>query len=86
MAKGLGSQMSAPAIQSGIDRKLHRLARPAYSGVLVLAEKLRDVKVEAGGQRPADAKIEGLRSGGLGSESQKNQVQSLNQEVLDQQG
>ncbi len=55
--------MSAPAIWSGIDRKLHRFARPAYSGVSAPAEKSRDVEAETGGQRPADAEVGGLRLG-----------------------
>ncbi len=42
-------------------RKLHRLAGPAHFGVLAPAERLRDVEVEAGGQRPADAEEEGQR-------------------------
>ncbi len=63
-AKGPGSLMSAPAIRSGIDRKLHRLARPAHSGVSAPAERLRDAEAEVGGQRPADAEARGLRSGG----------------------
>ncbi len=83
--------MSAPTIRSGIDRKLHSLARPAHSGVSVLAERLRDAEVEVGGQKSADAKAGGLRSGGLSSEGlrsggQRDQVQSPNQEVLDQRG
>ncbi len=71
MAKGPGSQMSAPAIRSGIDRKLHHLARPAHSGVSALAERPRDVEAEAGGQRLADAEAGGLRSGGLRSGGQR---------------
>ncbi len=93
-AKRPGSQMSVPAIRSGIDRKLHRLARPAHSGVLAPAERSRDAEAEAGGQRPADAEAGGLRSGslrsgglrsgGLRSGGQRDQVRSPNQEVLDQ--
>ncbi len=64
MAKGPGSQMSAPAIRSGIDWKLHCLARPAHSGVSTPAKRPRDVEVEAGGQRPADVEVEGQRSEG----------------------
>ncbi len=60
-AKGPGSQMSAPAIRSGIDRKLHRLTRPVHAGVLTPAERPRDVEAEAGGQRPADAEAGGQR-------------------------
>ncbi len=56
-----GSQMSAPAIRSGIDRKLHRLARPVYSGVSAPAERLRDAEAEVGGQRPAVAEAGGQR-------------------------
>ncbi len=92
-AKGPGSQMSALAIQSGIDRKLHHLVRPAYSGVSALAERPRDVEVEVEGQKLADAEAGslrlgglrsgGLRSGGLRSGDQIGQVRSLNQEVLD---
>ncbi len=78
--------MSAPAIRSEIDRKLHCLARPAHSGVSAPAERLRDVEAEAGGQRPADAEVGGLRSGGLKSRGQIDQVRSPNQEVLDQRG
>ncbi len=63
-AKGPGSQMSAPAIRSGIDWKLHRLAKPAHSGVSAPSERLRDVEAEAGGQRPTDAEARGLRLGG----------------------
>ncbi len=66
-AKGPGSQMSVPAIRSGIDRKLHRLARPAHSGVSAPAERPRDAEAEARGQKPANAKAGGLRSGGLRS-------------------
>ncbi len=58
-------------------RKLHRLAGPAHFGVSALAERSRDVKVEAGDQRSADAEAEGQRSGG-----QRDQVRSQNQEVL----
>ncbi len=75
--------MLAPAIQSGVDRKLHCLARPTYSGVSALAERLRDVEAEARGQRPADAEAGGLRSGDLRSRDQRDQVRSPNQEVLD---
>ncbi len=85
-AKGPGSQMSALAIRSEIDRKLHRLARPAHSGVSAPAERSRDVEAEAGGQRPTDIEVGGLKSGGLRSGGQKDQVQSPNQEVLDQRG
>ncbi len=90
-AKGPGSQMSAPAIRSGIDRKLHRLARAAHSGVSAPAERPRDAEAEAGGQRPADAEAGGLRSGGLRSGGlrsggQRDQVRSPNQEVPDQRG
>ncbi len=91
-AKGPGSQMSAPAIRSRIDRKLHRLAKPAHSGVSAPAERPRDAKAEAGGQRPADAEAGDLRSGsqrladpeagGLRSGGQRDQVRSPNQEVL----
>ncbi len=70
-AKGPGSQMSAPAIRSGIDWKLHRLARPMHSGVSTPAERPRDAKAEVGGQRPADVEARGLRSGGQrGQESE----------------
>ncbi len=82
-AKGPGSQMSAPAIRSGIDRRLYHLARPAHSGVSTPAERPRDAEaeaedqrpsdVEAGGPRPADAEAGGLRSGG-----QRGQVRSPN--------
>ncbi len=54
--------MSALAIQSGIDWKLHYLARPAHSEVLALVERPKDVEAEAGGKRPADAEVRGLRS------------------------
>ncbi len=60
-AKGPGSQMSAPAIQSRIDRKLHRLARPAHSGVSAPAERPRDAEAEAGGQRPANTEAGGQK-------------------------
>ncbi len=95
-AKGPGFQLSAPTIRSGIDRKLHRLARPADSGVSTPTERPRDAEAEARGQRSADAEAGGLRSGslrsgGLRSESlrsggQKGQIRSPNQEVLDQRG
>ncbi len=78
MAKGPDFQMSTPAIQSGIDQKLHCLARPAHSGVLASAKRLRDVEAEAGGQRPADAEVGGLRSRGLRLGGQRDQVRSLN--------
>ncbi len=42
----------------------------------------RDAKTGAGGQRPASAAAEGQRLGGQGSEGQRDQVRSLNQEVL----
>ncbi len=58
-------------------KKLHCLAGPAYFGVSAPAERPRDTEVEAGGQRPAVAEVEGQRSGG-----QRDQVQSPNQEVL----
>ncbi len=77
-AKGPSSQMPAPAIQSGIDQKLQSLARPAHSGVSAPAERLIDIEVEVGGQRPADAKAGGLRSGKLRSEGQRDQVRSPN--------
>ncbi len=67
MSKGPGFQMSAPAIQSGIDRKLHRLARPTHSGVSAPAERSRDVEAKTRGQRPPDAEVGGLKSGGLRS-------------------
>ncbi len=54
MDKGPGSQMSAPAIRSEIDRKLHCLAGPAHSGVSAPVERPRD----------ADAKAKGYGSGG----------------------
>ncbi len=81
-AKGSGSQMSAPAIRSGIDRKLHRLTRPAHSGVSAPAKRPRDVKAEAGGQRPADAEAGGQRpadakAGGLRSGGQRGQESEL---------
>ncbi len=63
-AKKPGFQMSAPTIRSGIDRKLHRLAKPVHSGVSAPAERPRDAKAEARGQRPADAEAGGLKSGG----------------------
>ncbi len=85
-AKGPGSQMSAPAIRSGIDRKLHRLVRPTHSRVSAPAERPMDVEAEAGRQRLADDEAGGLRSGGLRSRGQRNQVRSPNQEVLDQRG
>ncbi len=75
--------MSAPAIQSGIDRKLHCLARPMPLGMLAPIERPRDVEAEVGGQRLADAEARDLRSGGLKLGSQRNQVHSPNQEVLD---
>ncbi len=59
--------MSAPAIWSGIDWKLHCLARPVHSGVLAPAERPSDVEVEIGGQRQAVAKTGGPRSGDLRS-------------------
>ncbi len=77
--------MSAPAIRSGIDQKLHRLARPVYSGVSAPAERPRDVEAKAGGQKLAEAEAGGQRPadveagdpklvdsevGGLRSESQ----------------
>ncbi len=82
-AKGPGSQMSAPAIRSGIDQKLHRLARPAHSGVSAPAEKPRDAEAEAGSQRPADVEAGGQRpadveAGGLRSRGQRGQVRSPN--------
>ncbi len=52
-----------------------------HSGVSAPAERPKDAEAEAGGQRPADAEARGLRSGG-----QRDQVQSPNQEVLDQRG
>ncbi len=45
-------------------RKFHRLVGPAHFGVSAPAERPRDVEVEAGGQRPADAEAEGQRLGG----------------------
>ncbi len=79
--KGPSSQMSASAIRSGIDQKLHRLARPMHLGVLASVERPRDAEAEAGDQSPADAESGGLRLGG-----QRDQVRSPNQEVLDQRG
>ncbi len=87
-AKEPGSQMSAPAIQSGIDWNLHHFARPVYSEVSTPAERPRDVEAEVGGQRPADAEVGSLRSGGqkpadteaggLRSGGQRGQVRSSN--------
>ena len=48
--------------QLGHQRKLHRLAGPAHSGVSAPAERPRDADAEAGGQRPADAEAGGHRS------------------------
>ncbi len=45
-------------------RKLHRLVRPAHLGMSTPAERPKDVEVEAGGPRPADA-------GGQRSEGQR---------------
>ncbi len=81
MAKGPSSQMLAPAIQSGIDRKLHRLTSPAHSGVSAPVKRPRNVEVEAEGQKPADTESGGLRLGDL-----RDQFRSPNQEILDQQG
>ncbi len=68
-------------------RKLYYLAKPTHSGVSASAERLRDADekargqrprdAEAGNQRPADAEAGGLKAGG-----QRDQVQSLNQEIL----
>ncbi len=44
MAKEPDSQMSAPAIRSGIDRKLHRLTGPTYLGILAPAKRLADAE------------------------------------------
>ncbi len=87
-AKGSGSQISAIAIRSGIDWKLHCLARPMHSRMSTLVEKPRDIEVKVGGQRPVDAEVGGPRSrglnlGGLRLGSQKDQVRNPNQEVLD---
>ncbi len=76
--------MLALAIQSGIDWKLYYFTRPVYLGVSALAERPRDVEAEAGGQRPANAGVRGLKSGGLRLRGQRDQVRSPNQEVLDQ--
>ncbi len=43
---------------------LHCLARSIYLRVLALAKKLRGADIKARGQRPADAEIGALRSGG----------------------
>ncbi len=48
-----------------------------YSEVSALAEKPKDVEAEAGGQRPADAEVRGLRLRG-----QRDQIRSLNREIL----
>ncbi len=56
--------MSAPAIRSGIDRKLYRLSRSAHLGLSAPVERPMDVEAERGGQRSADAEAGGLRSGG----------------------
>ncbi len=92
-AKRPGSQMSAPAIRSGIDYKLYRLTRPAYSGVSAPTKRPRDAEAEVGGQRPADVEVRGQRqadaeagdqrpadaeAGGLRSGGQRSQVWSLN--------
>ncbi len=45
--------------------------------MLALAERLNDADIEVGGQRSADAEIKGLRS-----ESLRDLVRSLNQEVF----
>ncbi len=58
-AKGLDFKMPVSAIRSQVNRKLYRLAGPAYSGVLALVESPRDAEAETGDQRPADAEVEG---------------------------
>ncbi len=70
-AKRPGSQMSAPAIRSKIDRKLHCLAKPVHSGVSALVEKLKDAKAEVEGQRPAGAEAKGRRLGGQRGQESK---------------
>ncbi len=73
-----GEKMARPSSHGVVaSRKLHCLAEPAHFGVSAPAERPRDVKVEAGGQRLTDVEVEGQRSGGL-----RDQVRSPNQEVL----
>ncbi len=80
--KGPGSQISALAIRSGIDQKLHCLVRPVHSGLSALAEKPRDAEAKVRGQRPADVEAEGPRladaeAGSLRWRGQRGQIRSL---------
>ncbi len=49
-------------------KKLHCLAGPTLLGVTAPTGRPRDADVEARGQRPADAEVEGQRSEGQRSE------------------
>ncbi len=78
-AKGPSSQILAPAIQSGIDQKLHCLVGPAHLGVLTPAEKPKDVEarskrladVETGGQKQVDAEVGSQRPTDAEAEGQR---------------
>ncbi len=60
-----GEKTTRPCFHGVVaSRKLYCLAGPAHFRVSAPAEKPRDVEVEAGGQRSADAEAEGQRSGG----------------------
>ncbi len=73
-----GEKTARPCFHGVVaSKKLHRFTGPAHFGVSAPAERPKDVEVEAGGQRPADAEAKGQRSG-----DQRDQVRSPNQEVL----
>ncbi len=82
-AKRPGSQMSAPAIWNKIDQKLHRLARLVYSGVSTPTEKAKDVKAEAGGQKPADVKAGDQRPADVEAEGQRSEGQRVSESELE---
>ncbi len=77
--KGLGSQMSAPAIQNGIDRNLHHLTGPAHSGVSAVAKRPSEADAEAGGQWLADAKAGGQRPADVEGEGQRSEGQQASE-------
>lgn len=58
-------------------RKLYCFARLIYLEVSALVEKPRDINEEIKSQKPADVEAGSLRIG-----DRKDQVQSLNQEIL----
>ncbi len=82
IAKGPRSQMSAPAIRSKIDRKLHCLAGLAHSGLSALAEWPRDIKARTGDQRLANTEVKDQRLTNIEVEGQRSEGQKNSESEL----